>query len=89
MKKEDRATADLETVRRILLTARIDAACDHWHLDERAVPPLRKLADRTGEENLAKALEHTTKAGEHFEAARAALAMAMGFVGPSPEWTER
>jgi hypothetical protein len=64
---------DLKAVHNILWAARMDAACDRWHLDERALPRLKALAGGIGEPRLHHAVEETTRASEHFVAARDAL----------------
>lgn len=63
----------IEDIQRILWVARMGAVGDRWHLNERAVPRLKTLADETGEPRLNQVAERAAKAGEHFAAARDAL----------------
>ena len=78
----------LAGVGRILLAARIDAACEAWHLDERALPSLTALASRIDKPGLHDAVRHTARAAELFEAGSAALTSAMTLIeeyeGPEP-----
>jgi hypothetical protein len=80
------ARAQLAEVRGILLSVRIDAVADQWHLGERAVPALTDQAGRTADSRLLGALEHATKAGELLGAARTALGEASKLVEQIVPW---
>jgi hypothetical protein len=71
---------DLNGVKGILWAARMDAVCDQWHLDHRALPALKLHAEKAGEPRLHQAAEEVTKASERFDAARDALRGAIGLV---------
>jgi hypothetical protein len=71
---------DLAGIRGILRAARMDAVCDQWHLDDRAVPSLRALAGELDEPRLRRAASVTAKAGEHFVAAQDALRDALDLI---------
>jgi hypothetical protein len=73
-------TTGLSDVRKILWAARIDAVCDHWHLQKRAMPAIEAAYGDTGESRLRRAADHAATAGEYFEAARDALGKAVALV---------
>ena len=73
-------TDELASVRTVLQTARIEAHCNTWHLDKRALPALNAMADRTGEPQLHQAVEQTSKASEQLGVARENLRGALGLV---------
>lgn len=62
---------------KVLWCARIDAACDRWHLEHSAVPMLTALANETGDPLIRRALERTTKAHEWLDETRESLAAAI------------
>lgn len=74
------AEQTLSTLLPILWSARMDAACDSWHLNERAAPPLKALAGDTGDARLRQAADHTVAASEHFDAAVKALRAAVSLI---------
>lgn len=76
----------LTTARDILLTVRINAVADRWHLTERAVPALTHAAGRTADPRLHRALEHMAKAGELLHATRDVLVEASAEVEKLVPW---
>ena len=64
---------DLAGIKDCLLSARLGAVCERWHLEERAEPSLLVMARETEEPRLQQAAEATATAHEYFEAARDAL----------------
>lgn len=72
----DKQTALVDSLK-ILWTARMHAAGDHWHVEERCVPMLVELADQTGEPLVRRAIQRTNKAYEFLDLARASMGEAI------------
>jgi hypothetical protein len=65
--------SDLDLVAGCVGAGHMDAACNQWHLSNRALPSLEAMARDTGEPRLHEAAAGMTTAARHFDAAKEAL----------------
>jgi hypothetical protein len=64
----------------ILLDARLGAAMNCWHLENRAIPQIRQLAGQLRESPLPQAVDEMAKAHELLEAAGKTLRSAIDII---------
>jgi hypothetical protein len=64
---------DLNQIANCVRSAQLHAIADHWHLTERALPPLRAIVQDTEDPRLHAAAENTATATDHLSAAKIAL----------------